>query len=539
MKRPSDILVAIQDGRWGGAIARARAVADRWAAAAWLTGRRGAGEESDPALVRDALEAALLPAGAEVRMVDNDSGPPLDHLPPVEVGPALAGLAAEVDALVVVVPVWPEGRRAASSATRTLRRPEWWLAAAAEAGLEPWVELRRGGAHACLVLGRPRPAAPRAAPPAVAPSGFHVRICDDLSRPTSFTWISATIALALERIGVRVSIAPTELSASIEPERRRALEALVERGSAPRATAEVGWTHFWPEYRRPLGGEQPLALFAVNYAFAESSPDGWDPWMRGLVEGSQPLGPISAFCAEVLSNAGVGEERLDVVPLAPTEGVTDAEPAELPHVRALKLLHVTNSGDPERHGTDVALAAFREAFAAGDDVTFVVRDYGTSQPGLAAAVARLAADGYDARYWPAFYPAHRLGTFLSAFDVLVAPFRGEGFGIKLLDAMACGLPVVGPQFGGPADFLHDGAAYVVPHRLEPVRAGADASLLALGNGPLWAETAAADVAARLRECRDDPAELARRGEAARGVAAKFTWERTARAIVASVERRRR
>jgi glycosyltransferase involved in cell wall biosynthesis len=538
MKRPSDILVAIQDGRWGGAIARARAVADRWAATPWLAARRGSGAGPDPALVRDALEAALLPSGAKTRIVGNESGPPLDHLPPAAVGPALAGLAAEADALVVVVPVWPAGRRAASSATRTLRRPEWWLTAAAEAGLEPWVELRRGGGHACLVLGRPKAAA-RAAPPAVAPSGFHVRICDDLSRPTSFTWISASIALALERIGVRVSIAPTELSASIEPERRRALEALVERGSAPRATAEVGWTHFWPEYRRPLGGEQPLALFAVNYAFADSSPDGWDPWMRGLVEGSQPLGPISTFCAEVLSNAGVGEERLDVVPLAPTEGVTDAEPAELPRARALKLLHVTNSGDPERHGTDVALAAFREAFASGDDVTFVVRDYGASQPGLAAAVGRLAADGYDARYWPAFYPAHRLGTFLSAFDVLVAPFRGEGFGIKLLDAMACGLPVVGPRFGGPADFLDADAAYVVPHRLEPVRAGADASLLALGNRPLWAETAAADVAARLRECRDDPAGLARRGEAARGVAARFTWERTARAIVASVERRRR
>ena len=105
--------------------------------------------------------------------------------------------------------------------------------------------------------------------------------------------------------------------------------------------------------------------------------------------------------------------------------------------------------------------------------------------------------------------------------------------------MACGLPVVGPRFGGPADFLDDDAAYLVPHRLEPVRAGADAALLALGNRPLWAETAAADVAARLRECRDDPAERARRGEAARGVAARFTWERTARAIVASVERRRR
>ena len=262
-------------------------------------------------------------------MVGDDAGPPLDHLPPAAVGPALAGLAAEVDALVVVVPVWP------GAAGGLLRHPDPAAARMVAGrggggGAGAVGRAAAGWGHACLVLGRPRPAAPRAASPPVAPSGFHVRICDDLSRPTSFTWISASIALALARIGVRVSIAPTELSASIEPERRRALEALVERGSAPRATAEVGWTHFWPEYRRPLGGEQPLALFAVNYAFAESSLDGWDPWMRGLVEGSQPLGPISTFCAEVLSSAGVGEERLDVVPLAPTEGVTDAEPAELP-----------------------------------------------------------------------------------------------------------------------------------------------------------------------------------------------------------------
>src|SRR4051795_9491206 len=195
MKRPSDILVAVQDGRWGSAIARARAVADRWAAAAWLAARRGSGGGPGPALVRDALEAALLPAATKVRVVGAGgetalptavgrpdaapaaAGPPLDHLPPAEVAPALARLAAEVDALMVVVPVWPAGGRAASSATRTLRRPEWWLAAAAEAGLEPWVELRRGGGHACLVLGRPKPAAPRGGPPAAGPARFPVPLC--------------------------------------------------------------------------------------------------------------------------------------------------------------------------------------------------------------------------------------------------------------------------------------------------------------------------------------------------------------------------
>src|SRR3954454_19778174 len=98
MKRPAAILVAMQDGRWGGAIARARAVADRWAAAAWLAARRGEAEGPGPALVRDALEGALLPAGAKGRMagavgetplptstgLPDAAGPPLDQAPPAE-----------------------------------------------------------------------------------------------------------------------------------------------------------------------------------------------------------------------------------------------------------------------------------------------------------------------------------------------------------------------------------------------------------------------------------------------------------------------
>jgi glycosyltransferase involved in cell wall biosynthesis len=34
--------------------------------------------------------------------------------------------------------------------------------------------------------------------------------------------------------------------------------------------------------------------------------------------------------------------------------------------------------------------------------------------------------------------------------------RGEGFGIVFLEAMACGKPVIGPQLGAPAEFIHSG-----------------------------------------------------------------------------------
>jgi glycosyltransferase involved in cell wall biosynthesis len=570
LKRPSHILLAHQDSRWTAPVVRLWRAADRYAAAGWCLVRRAAPVgELEPAvseLVRDALEAALLPAGLALHVTGPRANPlrsglaglSVDTSPGTAVGAvilvvaggledraagevpaAIAALAADVVALVVLVPVWPDGRRFASSRTRTLRRAVWWHQAAARGGLEPWVELRReAGGHACLVL-RPAPEGDRRELPRAAPSrtGLHIRIHDDLSRATSFTWISASIALALEREGVSVSIAPTELTSSIGPARRRALGALIERGRAPAATAEVGWTHFWPEYRRPLGGEHPLALFALNYAFARSDRDGWDPWMRRLIEDSTPLGAISTFCADVLAKAGVRAERLHHVPLAPTEGLDAADPWALPRGRALKLVHVTNATDPLRHGTDVALAAFREAFTPEDDLTFVIRDYAWGNSDLGAQVQRLAGEGYDVRYWPAFYPDHRLGTLLSAFDALVAPFRGEGFGIKLLDAMSCGLPVLAPRFGGPVEFLDESAGYTVPHRLAPVRAGYDADRLALGNEPLWAEVEPGDLAQRLREVRDDPAGLARRGTEARRVATeRFSWERTARAVVAAVER---
>jgi len=542
VRRRLDILLAAPVAR-AAAMRADRALADALAIA--LRARRSRRPPAEVGeLVRDALDAALLPAGRRVAVL-GDPGPvtgaditatqSLERLRPAAVPAAIRRLGAAADAVLVVAPVWP----AARSGSRTLRRASWWTEAAAVAGLEPLVELRRQAAgRVCLVL---RHAVAQPEPPPAAPrSGSReprLRINDDLSRDTSFAWISASIALALERLGVAVSIAPTELPPSLEPGRRRALGRLIERGAPPRPASEIGWTHFWEAYRRPLHGEHPLALYATNVRFARADRGAWDPWMAELVSGSLPLAPISSFCREVLLEAGVPPDRTDIVPLAPTEGLQPDGGGTLRGARTLKVLHVTNASDPLRHGTDVALAGFAGAFAPDDDVTLVVRDYWRGDSRLAAEVQALAGRGYDARYLPAFYPPDRLGAFLAAFDLLLAPFRGEGFGIKLLDAMACGVAPLAPRFGGPADFLDPEASFPLPHGLEPVTAGYDASELALGNGPLWARVAPADVAVALRESLADVAETARRGERARAVAAGFTWERTAAAIVASVERR--
>jgi glycosyltransferase involved in cell wall biosynthesis len=97
-------------------------------------------------------------------------------------------------------------------------------------------------------------------------------------------------------------------------------------------------------------------------------------------------------------------------------------------------------------------------------------------------------------------------SLMKAFDVLLAPFHREGFGLVLAEAMSLGVPVVASRGGAIPELLDDG----VEGRLVPV---GDASALA---------------AAAIEVARDD-ALRARMGAAGRARAGRdFTWERVIR-----------
>ena len=140
-------------------------------------------------------------------------------------------------------------------------------------------------------------------------------------------------------------------------------------------------------------------------------------------------------------------------------------------------------------------------------------------PGILAEVTGLVEELQKERsgvVWiDRLLPQHELSAVLTAGTVFVCPSVYEPLGIVNLEAMACGLPVVGTATGGIPEVVADG----VTGRLVPIDQLSD------GTGtPTDPEVFVADLARTLTEVLADPDLAARMGRAGRARAEEmFSW----------------
>jgi alpha-1,3-rhamnosyl/mannosyltransferase len=310
-----------------------------------------------------------------------------------------------------------------------------------------------------------------APPDAPLPEGLSRR--GALSFPTNLGWMAASLPLAVRGAGLDVFHAPA--------------------------------------YTAPLWGVHPqlLTIHDVSY---ERRPQ-WNAYRndrvrrafyrRGALAADRIVTDSAFSKSEITAAYQIGGDRIDVVPLAPAALFTPGafDPAASPRgVRQPYALHV---GDIHvRRNLETALDAVLQIRRLPHRVSLVCVGVDRGEGVTLAARARQASDPEALLLAGAVDDASLVNLYRGA-SLLVYPSRYEGFGLPILEAMQCGIPVAGANAASIPELMEDAGV-----------------LLPVDDVEAWA--------AAILSILEDPAMAARLSAAAVRQAAKFTWQRTAR-----------
>lgn len=290
--------------------------------------------------------------------------------------------------------------------------------------------------------------------------------------------------------------------------------------------ASVEVHHQWPpNLSRPPAG----ALAAiVPWEFGSVPKD----WVTDINANVDELWVPSTHVRQMYVDGGVPAERVVVIP----NGV-DINTFHPAHVHpdkpqrsrhAVRFLYV--GGITMRKGWDVLLDAWDMAFDGRDDVMLSIKAaiahgaYGTlnerlrtrSQADRLPRVELIAED----------FDTARLAALYRSSDVFVAPYRGEGFAMPVLEAMASGLPVI-TTAGGPTDeFCPPEAGWRIRARRKPMGGDHVDHLETVGT-PWLLEPDRAHLVELMRTAAAAPDERRARGRAARAAAEELSWDTVA------------
>lgn len=219
---------------------------------------------------------------------------------------------------------------------------------------------------------------------------------------------------------------------------------------------------FWyprPEYFFKRSYNKPtLGYYIFEYTIIP--PD----WVRAI-NGLDGVCVASLWHREVLRKNGV-EKPIYIVPGGVDTDYFCLQSKEKIDSDIFKFLHVGKFEN--RKGTDILIKAFKEAFGDDPKIRLVlsidnphVQDFNAKQ-----AVARYTSnqDNIDivnfvedirALYW--------------SCDCGVWPSRAEGIGLPIVEAMACGLPVIIPKHSGITDYATEENCFLIEDfREEPI-----------------------------------------------------------------------
>lgn len=231
---------------------------------------------------------------------------------------------------------------------------------------------------------------------------------------------------------------------------------------APSKPSEFHVRHQYPPNFNP-----PESGYWINIQPWEfgSLPKHWIEPMQNLID---ELWVPSNHVRRCYIDSGINPEKVFVIP----NGVNiDAfnprvQPMKLNTKKSFKFLFV--GGTIWRKGIDILLESYVRSFTRNDDVCLVIKDMGRESfykgqdASKVISAIQATPNTPEILYLTEDVPVRKIAGLYTACDCLVHPYRGEGFGLPVAEAMACGLPVIVTKGGATDDFCTSETGYQIP-----------------------------------------------------------------------------
>ena len=291
------------------------------------------------------------------------------------------------------------------------------------------------------------------------------------------------------------------------------------------------WRHSPTERKALVVGRNlyPPRVSEMHGALKVMTAYGWEeslfPW-EYVTEFNRHLDGVtvmSSYVKKLLIDSGV-TVPIHVVGLG-VDHILRATPvaSPVPLGDGFRFLHISSCFP--RKGVDLLLRAYFNSFTCEDPVTLVIKTFPNPHNQVDRLLAELRQkhpNAPDVVLINEDLPDGVLRTLYQSCHCLVAPSRGEGFGLPLAEAMLHDLPVITTGYGGQTDFCNDQTAWLIAYDFAYAQThmGQFASV--------WVEPRLDALQAQLQEVyrlhHEEPAVLRGKTSAARSLAEQeFSW----------------
>jgi glycosyltransferase involved in cell wall biosynthesis len=361
----------------------------------------------------------------------------------------------------------------------------------------------------------------------------------------SLALVNQGLAQALVNAGAQVELYSTEGGGDYPPDPRFLKEhpevAILCNTGPRKAKPDLAIRNLYPPRVTGMNGVRKVL---GPYGWEESSFP--QPWVDALNRQLHLVATMSDYVTRTLRDNGI---RVPVVTVGiGADSLLNIPAAELPCAipPGYTLLHISSCFP--RKGVDLLLRAYTSAYTttAGSEVTLIIKTFANPHNDIHQ---QLQAAGWE-KNAPYSYrqgqgsrkkkimlleddltPGQMVSLYQQS-DLLVAPSRGEGFGLPMAEAMLFDLPVLTTGYGGQLDFCTPDTAWLVDYTF--VRAKTHMGL----SDSVWAEPDPDDLLNKMEQLATiSKEEIKRKTDRARqNILTHFSWEQVANRLLAAVVR---